>query len=110
VSFTVLYHPEAEAELSELPRNERVAIASAVEKLEIFGPNLPFPHQSNVAGAEDLRELRPRAGRSPWRPLYRRVATDAFVIGAIAPEAEENRRRYRRAVRQAEERLEEIEK
>src|SRR2546426_9195889 len=70
--------PEAEAERDRLPRNERLAIATAVEKLETFGPNLPSPHQSKVMGAIDLRELRPRAGRSPWRPLYRRVAEDTF--------------------------------
>ena len=88
VTYAVRYPPEAEAERDRLPRNERLAIATAVEKLETFGPNLPSPHQSKVMGAIDLRELRPRAGRSPWRPLYRRVAEDTFVIAAIAPEAQ----------------------
>ena len=53
----------------------------AVEKLEAFGPQLGHPHTSAVRGAPRLRELRPRAGRSPWRALYRRVG-DVFVIAA----------------------------
>jgi hypothetical protein len=44
--------PEAEAERDRRPRNERLAIATAVEKLETFGPN-PSPHQSKVMGAID---------------------------------------------------------
>jgi hypothetical protein len=44
----------------------------AVDKLRELGPHLPFPHASAVRGNEGagLRELRPRAGRSPWRAIY----------------------------------------
>lgn len=76
----------------------------AVDKLEAFGPRLPFPHQSDVRGSVDLRELRPRAGRSPWRALYRRTG-DVFVIAAIGPEAQANPQGFRRAVRAAVTRL-----
>jgi hypothetical protein len=107
--WEVDYHPEAEAERSELPAKERVAIAHAVEKLEIFGPALPFPHQSDVRGVEGLRELRPRAGRSPWRPLYCRIG-DVFVVLAVGPEAQNDRRRFNKAVSEAKERLSEIER
>jgi hypothetical protein len=65
--WTVVFHPGAEAELDALPAKERVAVMHAVEKLAAAGPTLPFPHQSNVKGAERLRELRPRGGRSQWR-------------------------------------------
>jgi hypothetical protein len=57
---------------------------NAVEKLTVFGPALPFPHSSAIQGAERLRELRPRAGRSPWRGFYRRLG-DVLVISAIGP-------------------------
>ena len=50
MTYAVLYHPEAEVERDRLPRNERLAIATAAEKLETFGPNLPSPHQSKVMG------------------------------------------------------------
>lgn len=104
----VLYHPDAEDELTRLPTRERVAVVNAVEKLVVMGERLPFPHSSNVEGADRLRELRPRAGRSPWRGLYRRIA-NVMVIGAIGPEAESDPKGFRRAVRNAERRLAQIE-
>jgi hypothetical protein len=80
----------------------------AVEKLAAVGPALPFSHQSHVKGAERLRELRPRGGRSQWRALYGRVG-DTFVIAAVGPEALVNARRFRRAITAATKRLDEIE-
>ena len=103
-----MFHPEAEAELDARPVKERIAVLYAVEKLAAVGPALPFPHQSNVKGAEKLRELRPRGGRSPWRPLYGRVG-DTFVIAAVGPEALVGPRGFRRGVAAATKRLGEIE-
>lgn len=54
----------------------------ALKKLEQYGDRLPFPHSSKVVG-RDLRELRPRAGRSPWGAFYRRIGQT--TAGAIAP-------------------------
>jgi hypothetical protein len=51
-----------------------------------------------------LRELRPHAGRSPWRAFYRRVDAE-IVIGAIGPEAQVDPRGFRRAVSAALSRL-----
>lgn len=84
--MNVEIHPDAEEELRALPATERAAMLHAFEKLEVYGDQLPFPHSSRVKGATQLRELRPRAGRSPWRAFYRRVV-DALVFGAIGPEA-----------------------
>lgn len=61
----VAFHPEAAAELGALPDPEKLAMDHAIEKLEALGDRLPFPHTSAVKGADRLRELRPRAGRSP---------------------------------------------
>ena len=83
-------------------------MANAVEKLKIHGPVLPYPHSSDVRGADRLRELRHRAGRSPWRALYRHIG-DVFVVGAIAPEAQVDRRGFARAVAASERRLADIE-
>jgi hypothetical protein len=55
-----------------------------------------------------LRELRPRAGRSPWRVLYRRVG-QVFVLAAIGPEAESDHRGFDQAARHAGSRLDELE-
>lgn len=104
----VRFHPEAEREFATMPAPEKVAMQSAVEKLKALGDRLPFPHSSKVRGGEKLRELRPRAGRSPWRAFYRRIE-NAMVIGAIGPEAESNRHGFARSVSSAEQRLDEVE-
>jgi Phage derived protein Gp49-like (DUF891) len=82
--WEVVYLPPAVDERAELPARDRAAVDNAVAKLEAMGPALPYPHSSNVEGWNDLRELRPQAGKSPWRPLYRKVG-DRFVIAAIGP-------------------------
>jgi len=105
--WAVVYHPEAERELDGIPvPGERVAVVHAVEKLEALGPELPFPHQSHIEGP--VRELRPRAGRSPWRAFYGRIG-DSFVIASVGPEADVNRRGFARAVQAAADRLNDIE-
>jgi hypothetical protein len=91
--WEVAYLPEAMAERAELPARDRAAVDNAVAKLEVMGPALPYPHSSNVEGWNDLRELRPQAGKNPWRPLYRKVG-DWFVIAAVGPEAKKNKRGF----------------
>lgn len=108
VMWEVVYLPEAEQELAKLPGTERAALRNAVRKLESLGPQLPYPHSSDVRGADRLRELRPRAGRSPWRALYCRVS-DCFVVAAIAPDGESDQRGFRQACGRALQRLAELE-
>ncbi|SCL19917.1 type II toxin-antitoxin system RelE/ParE family toxin [Micromonospora inyonensis] len=105
--WPVFYHPDAKTELDELPANERVAVGHAVEKLESRGPNLGYPHSSAVRGARNLRELRPRGGRSRWRAFYRQVGP-AFVVGSIGPETNVNQRKFDRAVSDAERRIDDV--
>lgn len=106
--WEIRYLKEATGERNGMPATERVALDHAADKLAAFGPQLPFPHQSMVRQGNGLRELRPRAGRRPWRAFYRRVA-DIFVIAAIGPEAEADRRGFARAVANAVTRLQEVE-
>lgn len=84
--WEVVIPPKADLEPAKLPSAEATAIFHAFEKLKALGPALPDPHSSNVNAADKIRELRPRAGNSPWRALYRRMG-DVFVIAAISPEA-----------------------
>lgn len=107
--MAVRMHPAAAQEYRLLPEREREAMLHAREKLEAVGGRLGFPHSSAVQGADRLRELRPRAGRSPWTGLYRRVGSD-FVLAAIGPEATVDPRGFRQAVRAAEDRLVEVER
>lgn len=102
--WSVVYLPEAEQERAALPKAERAALINADAKLGVFGPQLGYPHTSAVRDAGRLRELRPRAGRSAWRALYRQVG-NIFVVAAVGPEAQSNPRGFERAVRQAQQRL-----
>jgi len=106
--WLVVYGPEAERERGGLPANERQALYNAVAKLQAIGPALGYPHSNAVQGTPGLRELRPRGGRSPWRGLYRQVG-ERFVIAAIAPEAQHDPRRFKRACTAASRRLDELE-
>ena len=106
--WTVLYLPEAEEERRLLPAAEKAAVINADRKLEALGPQLPYPHSSAVKGADRLRELRPRGGRSPWRALYRQIG-EVFVVAAVAPEAQVDGRRFEAGCRAAERRLSQIE-
>lgn len=109
--WPVRYHPKARAEADALPAQEQKAIDGAVDKLASLGPLLPFPHSSKVMGdpGGSLRELRPRAGRSPWRCIYERIG-DVFVIGAVGPEAQKNKAGFDSAVGAAKDRLAEIDR
>lgn len=107
--WEVSYLPGAVPELDAVPAKEQAAIRNAVEKLKALGPQLRYPHSSDVRGSDDLRELRPRQGRCPYRPLYTRVP-DSFLIAAIGPDGESDPRGFNAACRRAEERLREWEK
>lgn len=90
-------------ELERLPAVERKAMINALAKLRAFGAQLPYPHSSQVKSSQ-FRELRPRAGRSPWRAIYRQVGS-RMVVFAIVPEALHDTRGFERGLRLAEERL-----
>lgn len=108
MAWPVVIHPKADLELGKVPARERTAILHATEKLKAIGPNLGYPHSSDVRSANNLRELRPRAGNCPWRAFYRKFG-ESFVVGAIGPEADVDRKGFRQAVEAAEERLDEVE-
>jgi phage-related protein len=94
------YLAEAEQERAALPKPERAALINADAKLAAYGPLRGHPHTSAIRGVPALRELRPRAGRSAHRALYRQIG-EVFVVAAIGPEAQSDQRGFDRAVRQA---------
>lgn len=103
-----MFHPQADVELNKVPAREGVAIVNALDKLRAAGPALGYPHTSRVRGAGDLREVRPRQGRCAWRVFYRQIG-DALVVGSVGPEAQVDPKGFRRAIRSAETRLDEVE-
>lgn len=105
--WLVKWHREAIEERCAIGETaERAAIVRVIDKLEAEGLNLPFPHQSAVKGQVGLRELRPRRGRSRWRPIYCRLGREVFIVLSIGPEAGIDRSGYARSVRLAKRRLE----
>jgi hypothetical protein len=106
--WTCRYLSEAIAERDALVPREKAALINADAKLVALGPTLPYPHSSAVAGADRLRELRPRGGRSPWRALYRQVGEE-FMVAAVGPEAQVDPPGFAAACRRAEARLARIE-
>lgn len=110
--YVVMWHPGADAERdSSWPAAEKVAMFHAAQKLEAAGPRLGHPHSSAVQGdvGQGFRELRPRAGRSRGRPIYRRVSPSTFVILAVGPEAGIDSRDFDAAVARAVERFGQLE-
>jgi hypothetical protein len=110
--YVVVWHPEAATERDDSwPAQEKVAMLHAAQKLEAAGPRLGHPHSSAVRGelGQGFRELRPRAGRSRWRPIYRRVNVSTFVIFAVGPEAEIGSHGYDSALARAVERFGQLE-
>jgi hypothetical protein len=102
--YVVRWHPAAVDERdASSPAREQVALLHAAQKLEAVGPRLGHPHSSAVRGeaGKGFRELRPRAGRSRWRALYRQVGPSTFVILAVGPEAQIDQRRFDDAVDRA---------
>ena len=81
---------------------------NALKKLEALGPELGYPYSSAVQQSDAIRELRPRAGRSPWRAFYRRIG-DVFLVGSIGAEAQVDARKFNKAVKAATERINEVE-
>jgi hypothetical protein len=76
--------------------------------LDERGSALGYPHTSAVRGSTiGLRELRPRAGRSRYRVLYRRYG-DSLVLLALAREALTDPRDFARAIVAAETRARDL--
>jgi hypothetical protein len=106
-----MWHPKALEERDALDSaRENVAANAVIDKLRVDGPALCYPHQSAVMGEgrSGLRELRPRRGRSRWRPIYCRLEHRLFAILAVGPEAGIDKAGYDRAVRAAARRYERL--
>jgi len=56
----------------DLSIDEQESVAHSVGLLEVFGPNLGFPHSSGIKGSRHshMRELRVQHDGQPYRVLY----------------------------------------
>ncbi len=55
-----------------LSARQQTTVSARVEMLEEHGPNLPFPHSSNITTSRHgvMRELRAQSGGRPLRVFY----------------------------------------
>ena len=72
MNWDVEYTNEFEAWWNTLTEEEQISISASVELLEKYGPQLPYPHSSNINGSKysHLRELRTQHDGKPYRTLY----------------------------------------
>jgi hypothetical protein len=72
MEWTVLFDEEFAECLDTLDQDLRIKIASHVELLEQFGPNLGRPRVDSVKGSafSNMKELRIQHRGEPWRILF----------------------------------------
>jgi len=66
-----------DAFINGLEPKVQVVLDNQIERIAVFGPQLPFPHSSQVEG--ELRDLRCHYGNTLYRILYRR-SDNLFVL------------------------------
>jgi phage-related protein len=81
--WPVVYYRDADGTepvndfIDALEPKVQVVLDNQIERIAHFGPQLPFPHSSQVEG--ELRELRCHYGSTLYRVLYRR-SDNLFVL------------------------------
>lgn len=83
-----------DAFINGLEPKVQIVLDNQVERIAVFGPQLPFPHSSQIEG--ELRELRCHYGNTLYRILYRRSDNLFVLLHILAkrtgqiPEADKN--------------------
>jgi hypothetical protein len=72
MTWEIEYTDEFEAWWQSLTEKQQIALTASIHLLEVRGPNLGFPHSSQISGSNvnHLRELRTQQGGRPLRTLY----------------------------------------
>lgn len=70
--WTVLLHPDFDAETQELPTEVGRELAAMINLLAEFGPHLKRPHCDTLKGAKhaNMKELRFAAADGVWRVAF----------------------------------------
>lgn len=93
--------------LKGLDAREQKDVLHVIKLLELAGYELGFPHSSALKGTQyPLRELRPKSGSSPLRPIYAFDPKRAAVL-LIGGDKGSDKHFYERVVRVAERLLDE---
>ncbi|ELQ15484.1 type II toxin-antitoxin system RelE/ParE family toxin [Pseudomonas poae] len=72
MSWDIEYTDEFGDWWADLDTGEQSSVSASVDLLGLFGPDLRFPHSSDVKGSRhgNLRELRVQHAGRPYRVLY----------------------------------------
>lgn len=72
MEWTVLHHPDFDAEFEAMSRLVRLELLAATGLLELSGPMLGRPHADTLAGSKhsNMKELRFTADDGVWRVAF----------------------------------------
>jgi hypothetical protein len=72
MEWTVIHHPDFDAEFEALSRTVRIELLAATGLLELSGPMLGRPHADTLAGSKhaNMKELRFTADDGVWRVAF----------------------------------------
>ena len=108
MSWTVLLHPDFEAEFAALETGTADEIGAMIEVLEIEGPQLGRPYCDTLNGSAhaNMKELRVRAGDGVWRIAFAfDPKRDAILLVAGDKSGVNQKRFYRRLIATADARF-----
>lgn len=102
MAVTVNWTDEFEAWMDTLTHREHREVIHAIEMLRELGLQLGHPYSSAIKGSRfPLRELRPKRGDSPLRPIYAFDPNrDALLL--IGGDKDADKRMYERIIPLAE--------
>ena len=72
MEWTVIHHPDFDAEFEDMSRAVRIELLAATGLLELFGPMLARPHADTLSGSKhsNMKELRFVADDGVWRVAF----------------------------------------
>lgn len=94
--WTVELHPEYEAELDELSRDQKVTILKWIGLLEFAGPELGRPKADTLNGSaySNMKELRVPHGKEVWRIAFAFDPDRKAIVLYGGDKAGQNERRF----------------
>lgn len=72
VEWTVIHHPDFDAEFEAMSQVVRIELLAATGLLELLGPRLGRPHADTLSGSKhaNMKELRFTADDGVWRVAF----------------------------------------
>src|SRR5262245_44711391 len=104
MSWTVLFHPDFDREVSDLPAAVRVELLANLRLLAQVGPSLKRPHADTLNGSDfaNMKELRVKSAGGVWRVAFAfDPKRQAIVLVAGDKSGMSSKRFYRELIEKA---------